>query len=684
MAIHVAMVCSSLRTQALQPQGDVASFSYIRLLPYDEQTLAALSSTQEPALQIAMDMVQPNATGVCLVHVGKTGGGSLISGLARPAAKLCNVIVVHAALRQPVLLQSRQTWQLGCGVDRFAGPFVEGLPALSACVGTGRVVMWVRDPVARFLSTWHASICFEAACSNRRAAVWETAVAMGLVPSKDAASGMLDLNLVLDELARRDGARLPGNATFTFLLAVEHGVSGVAAYLPNCSVAFLRRHPLHFVGRTEHMTEDWQQLFGGGSLVPMTQEHHFVQEYPTKQLSGASLAWLRAFYDDDYLCMQNLHEVGLLSEQYVHEEVSARRQYDFWPALTVASFQRWKQGATQETTSGATQDVMPLPTAASMARMRRRANTLKRCNASQLLTEGNNDAAAMVFDGVIRDRAELRKQYADEPAPFNWDEAWMCDAAQLAFAHVFKSAGSTIMDSMARLCNSTFGEEAHGYRRNKGCDSVSPPDGPRWNCGEEMPPHVADYTWFTFVREPLSRFASGIFELGKRSLPCVKKADKVASREQDSGGDGLALQVLERCVLVMADEAWRKAHLRATVDEHLMLQTSVLMGRDAEVTPLLSFVGAVETMNDDWPALVATFFGAEAGAEVGAGLRNGTLHLRDQNSDQYAEPTDQRFRVNITTPSVRRALAAAYRVDEVCLGYDGSSTSHVEGSDTDR
>ena len=155
-----------------------------------------------------------------------------------------------------------------------------------------------------------------------------------------------------------------------------------------------------------------------------------------------------------------------------------------------------------------------------------------------------------------------------------------------------------------------------------------------------------------------------------------KAAADEASREK-SEGDGLALQVLDRCVLnaknirvAVANEAWRDAHHgRAVVNEHLMLQTSVLMGRGAEVTPLLSFVGAVETINDDWPALAAMFFGAEAGAETGAMLRDGTLHLRNEYSDEYAEAADLRFRINLTTPRVRQALASAYRVDEVCLGY---------------
>ena len=81
------------------------------------------------------------------------------------------------------------------------------------------------------------------------------------------------------------------------------------------------------------------------------------------------------------------------------------------------------------------------------------------------------------------------------------------------------------------------------------------------------------------------------------------------------------------------------------------------------MTSLLSFVGAVETINDDWPALAAMFFGAEAGAETSAMLRDGTLHLRNEFSDEYAEAADLRFRINLTTPRVRQAQPPAAGAD---------------------
>lgn len=335
-------------------------FSYTSLLPYPPQTLATLTASR---LRRSQDQVPNGSTSseaynssavvdanrsiidprrassdLCFMHLGRAGGSSLIEGFV--ASNITNLVVVAAALSPPVLTRTRTPHE-GMTVYRYEGPLAEGLPSFSPCVDTGRVVTWVRDPISRFLSTWHAGICFESDCNDRRSALWEALVAMRLVDSNSGAR-LLDLNLVIDELARRDGGEQPGQATLSFLRAIEHGVTGLASYLPDCSVDFLKRHPMRFVGRTEHMQEDWLKLFNGNQSAAPTlgQERHYAEGYPSRTLSQSSRDWLRTFYRDDFLCMGNLGEAGMLDKSYI-EKVRNEEKYEFWPALTNECFDKW-------------------------------------------------------------------------------------------------------------------------------------------------------------------------------------------------------------------------------------------------------------------------------------------------------------------------------------------------------
>lgn len=96
-------------------------------------------------------------------------------------------------------------------------------------------------------------------------------------------------------------------------------------------------------------------------------------------------------------------------------------------------------------------------------------------------------------------------------------EVFVCPAARLAFIHNFKCAGTTLIASMHDLCRATYGDE--GFCVQELQESSSP-----WFCRggptrtmEEEWANIQSYTWFTFVREPVSKFESGIFELARRN-----------------------------------------------------------------------------------------------------------------------------------------------------------------------
>ena len=72
------------------------------------------------------------------------------------------------------------------------------------------------------------------------------------------------------------------------------------------------------------------------------------------------------------------------------------------------------------------------------------------------------------------------------------------------------------------------------------------------------------------MREPVSKFASGLFELAKRGNDCVLGAGK--GRE----GSELALAVLDACVCVQGPQTPEFDLLGAT-DPHLKLQVNFLL-----------------------------------------------------------------------------------------------------------
>ena len=230
-------------------------------------------------------------------------------------------------------------------------------------------------------------------------------------------------------------------------------------------------------------------------------------------------------------------------------------------------------------------------------------------------------------------------------------ELFVCPPARLAFVHIFKCAGTTVIASMHDLCRATYGVD--GFCVTAGAPWVCR-GGPTRTMEEEWP-NLQQYAWFTFVRDPVSKFESGVFELARRGAPCV--LDAGANRE----GDELALNVLESCVL--------SKDRREEVDPHLRPSISYLLEPAMTVSPLLSHVGRVEAFVDDWPALVTNFFDATKGAQVRELLLNNSLHERDSNEDAYAADAPEKFNLQIASKRARSTVEQAFHADEMCLGY---------------
>ena len=300
-------------------------------------------------------------------------------------------------------------------------------------------------------------------------------------------------------------------------------------------------------------------------------------------------------------------------------------------------------------------------------------------NATQMrVTPGQVEAESNGMDlqlSVMADRANKARRCAktipekpssSEIAPIQADgfhaaddtEIAVCVPAKLAFIHTYKSGGTTIAGSLHQLCRETYdwpplGESGGFVCKNNPACTQSLSDA--WSL-------MTNYTWFTFVREPVSRFESGIFELARRDNRCVMDAAK-----DDSVGDELALNVLRECLLGLREDQ--------RPDPHIKPQLSYLLEPNRTVTPLLSYVGHIENVTNEWPAIVASFFGAEHGAQVRASLLQDVLHARDGSGGEYTEDVPSKFRLQIAQDATRASVVQAYRADRMCLGYEGIGPS---------
>eukprot|EP00961_Rhodomonas_salina_P071104 954796-Rhodomonas_salina.3 len=207
------------------------------------------------------------------------------------------------------------------------------------CAQTGRVLLWVRDPVSRMISTWNFQDAFASPDAVRAARSWN------LVRDNETA---VDLESMLTRLASKEKAEDPETG-FEQLYSVlrctvdSHALLDLVFYLgdmpesPGSQVHRLEREipktwankskgcqaildqlPVYFVGRTEHEDRDWttfsHKITGGRVSYPVPHTHKTNRQQ--KPLSVASVRYLRRFYSADYACLKSMVDKGWLSTEY--------------------------------------------------------------------------------------------------------------------------------------------------------------------------------------------------------------------------------------------------------------------------------------------------------------------------------------------------------------------------------
>mmetsp|Transcript_821 Transcript_821/g.2132 ORF Transcript_821/g.2132 Transcript_821/m.2132 type:complete len:291 (+) Transcript_821:56-928(+) len=213
-------------------------------------------------------------------------------------------------------------------------------------------------------------------------------------------------------------------------------------------------------------------------------------------------------------------------------------------------------------------------------------------------------------DGLLED--ETPQVYKDY-------EIVTCPAVGAAFVHVYKAAGTTGMELVKNNCPGRW------YKFNRhGCPERD--DQPVCFSKAQDTDWAANITTaFTFVRDPVERFQSGIFELAKHHGAWISQLIDVANTTGRAVAD------------VVIDDLIRTSRRDGSLpNAHLMPQTYFLHDK-AEPLPKLKYIATVGPhFDEDLQILGLELFGDQIGvhhanaAANAVGQAKGEVYIHDE------------------------------------------------------
>ena len=251
--------------------------------------------------------------GVCYVHIGKSGGNSIVRGLKKmmDLGIIGSSVQIHSTHDRSSLDRTYEIGGMEYTWTNLGGPLNKNI---QQCSILSQMLIWVRDPVSRLISLWDMH--------------WETHWHQ-----------KVDLNtliLSMVELEKKNGTGL--SRLFKTFNSIPHAVTDIAFYLgdskiflredrtlanrsENCQKILLGFSNNTFVGRTEHMLADWDRFMNQtiGVQVQLTLPHTHASLNQRKRLSPTSVGFLRLFYHQDYKCIQDMVDFGWLGVDYFDE-----------------------------------------------------------------------------------------------------------------------------------------------------------------------------------------------------------------------------------------------------------------------------------------------------------------------------------------------------------------------------
>jgi len=244
---------------------------------------------------------------LCFVHIGKCGGGTmndLLMGLSGENRTRVFMLgggnhTVGSIFQSPTYIQLHVT------------QLKQGTPLTVECLQKRLVILWLCDPVKRFISSFRFTV--ELPEYDR----WYVEY---LKHQNMNTTRRADLDYIVSTVEEKNFSR--------FVHRVSHGRESLSWYLGDCSV--LDDVPNLFVGRMECFEEDYAMLL---QVMNLTAKQKAIPHNHSTKTSGIHLA--RGTIDvireleqtqADYKCMQKLAGERLISQDYV-DQIVRRQSY---------------------------------------------------------------------------------------------------------------------------------------------------------------------------------------------------------------------------------------------------------------------------------------------------------------------------------------------------------------------
>lgn len=229
-------------------------------------------------------------------------------------------------------------------------------------------------------------------------------------------------------------------------------------------------------------------------------------------------------------------------------------------------------------------------------------------------------------------------------------EIVVCRPRGIAFVHVFKAAGTTGMQLVERNCPEPLDQYIHWP-----CANERRPH-PQWRCHEQ--PHDSTdvfanvTTTFTFVRDPVDRFQSSVFEVALRDVKFARGWFESTLTKARQSSTTFADIVIDE-----VSAAWTARH---HVDQHMIPQTYSLIHASAPI-PQLTHVALVGPgFAEELAALCRDIFQVELDTL-------NLMHQRDSHDATYGA-TLHDIRGERLAPSTIFKIFSMYQIDYAWLG----------------
>jgi len=250
---------------------------------------------------------------ICFVHVGKCAGGTLKHAMKR----IWNISGGFRSTRDITYIHIHN------------GPVAN--PKIRQDCLSRKIVLWVRDPMERLMASWRNEVQKWhgekiKSFMSRLPDVFTKVPPSSSNESSEWPPELFDLNYVAG-VVQKHVANGMSSLDADFLDSFHHGKLGLSWYLGlNAVVLDGVPNEQIFVGRVEHMEEDWER-FLALMQVPLQSDTKLGHKevHGTKDLdiplSSDAVSLLRRLAQPEYACMEKLKVRGLLSADYLDSVV---------------------------------------------------------------------------------------------------------------------------------------------------------------------------------------------------------------------------------------------------------------------------------------------------------------------------------------------------------------------------